>query len=505
MPHISSKHQDSFLALSREEEHIQRSLHELVDAQSEGLQVGFAGASDQDASSTGSRTPTSGSLSIPRRINTATTDSHITTPIRQPTRRKLGLYGARRGIIRAISNLAKLKAEQGNLLEEELVDKSSELSTVQTLAQKQTILEEQIRSIEESEESGHRISNMRREEHALDIEIKDMESRLWEMKARQRRLLGDIQELENRVQSQLSSYAAALELSRKEARDFLRSPRADVAGVGKRSRNDGLWSLPMERRTLPMAEEQFRDEQQALPELIQAAVFERKALEEGAVVWEDVVREVAKVESLLRVEMQRIGVPRRGFDGGSRSPSPANGMKSVQREMRRVMSRVESQLEVARERGWKLLDCCISAELEAMIDGNDVLTEAISGAGGGFHSRSRSGGDKGRVHDHGEELHMMRSEEDGGRRERSRSVVERSEDEDYDEGPGPELLISHLEWRKDYFPLCKNKKSYTWLHIFALHIFHAHTQDDGVYMYCTLLPTGLACTSAHPHVFSIRR
>lgn len=417
MPHLSSKHQDPYLALSREEEHIKKNLQKLIDAQSEGLLAGFAGASDHDGrdnlSSTGSRTPTTtsiGSISTPWGLNQI--NSHyvpsipITIPIRQPACRKIGLHGARRGITRAISSLAHLKSSQATLLSSELDEKSSGLSIVQSLSAKQSILEEQIRAIEQREDASGRISEMKKEEKVLDEEIRELEDRLWQMKSRQNKLLSDIQGLENRVESQLSSYKAALELAKKEAKSLLkRAPRTTatatanvvLAGQYRNSSGEGIWSLPPDRRTLPMAEEHFLEEQQTLRRLIEATKFEQTECEEGAQVWEDVVQSVSVVETMLRTEMQRnthsatppppLRPPLLHHDiqpddtnNESTESSPEAKMKKVHSEIYRGINFLESKLSLARQRGWKLLDVCISAEVEAMREGEQVLTDALNAA-----------------------------------------------------------------------------------------------------------------------------
>lgn len=528
LPPLSSQHQDSYSVLLREEEHLQRNLQALIDAQSEGLLSGVVekaskDGDEQDISITGSRTPSSASLSISpndhgryHAAGSRITTPGITTPIRQPTRRKIGLHGARRGIARAISDLAVLKTEERRLLEEELVEKSSELSTVQALAQKRAGLEGQIRRIEEGEDMSRKISEMQQEEKVLDTEIKELETRLWEMKARHRRMVDEIQGLDNRVQSQLSSYKAALEIAEKETRAFLKRPPARIMGkIGKEERS-GIWGLPADRRTLDMAEEHFRDEEQALKERSKAAETERRALEEGGVVWKEVVREVDELERVLKAEMHLLPSPqpqerdRNDDDGGGGldNESAEDGMRSVLRQMQRAKSRLESQLDVVEGRGWKLLVCCIGAELEAVIEGYDVLNSALhpraisplmdenvdthvpitadgqhqhdenavaaaaardaewdtepnitarSSNGGSIMADSGGGGgdDEG-----GQRLHHLQGgvrlghhqppqHHDGSRRSEPIRILDAREDDDddddEDEGPGPDLLISHPE------------------------------------------------------------
>lgn len=503
MPHLSSKHQDPYLALSREEEHLQKDLQKLIDAQSEGLLAGFAGASDHDErdylSSTWTRTRATTSVDsmvTPWGLNQSSShhppSTPITIPIRQPAHQKIGLHGARRGITRAITSLAHLKSSKASILSSQLGEKSLELSTVQSLSAKQSTLEEQIRAIAEGEDASGRISGMKKEEKGLDEEIRELEDRLWQMKARQNRLLRDIQGLENRVESQLSSYKAALELTKKEAKSLLkRAPRATATAnvaIGRQhmeSTGEGIWSLPPDRRTLPMAEEHFLEEQQTLMRSIEAAKFEQKECEEGAQVWEDVIRSVSAVETMLRTEMQNPSAPRPPLlhheiksditDNESTELSPEIRIKSVLWEIHRSILLLESKLSLARQRGWKLLDVCISAEVEAMREGEQVLSDALNPAPSSPSSSRRAEDDlmdadegegispvvdrtqlddfsEGGTHLDGSddfwgEPYHHQPQQQQQRLSHVRSaelLVERSEDEYDDDGPGPELLISHF-------------------------------------------------------------
>ena len=332
----------------------------------------------------------------------------------------------------------------------------------------------------------------------LDEEIRELEDRLWRMKARQNRLLGDIQGLENRVESQLSSYKAALELAKKEAKSLLKkAPRAtatataNVAIGGKYSKftEKGIWSLPPDRRTLPMAEEHFLEEQQTLTRLIEAAKFEQKECEEGVQVWEEVIRSVSAVETMLRTEMQRmtnLSPPPRppllhheiqsdSTNNESWESASETKIKKVHGEIHHSILLLESKLYLARQRGWKLLVVCISAEVEAMREGEQVLSDALNLAPSSPHSSRRADDDLMDA-DEGEGIspvvyrahlddwpkegtHLdgdsdiwgvpqhQKQQQQPQRLSHVRSaelLAEHSEDEYDDEGPGPELLISHF-------------------------------------------------------------
>ncbi|KAL2040268.1 hypothetical protein N7G274_007171 [Stereocaulon virgatum] len=419
---------DSLVTLSRQEAHLQNNLQSLLDAQSEGLLAGLTGPQDETCS-TGSRTPTtdSGSRSShkPKPI----------IPVRQPAKRKLGLRGARRGISRAISELADLKLQEARVLEDEVLQRDDVLSAVQSFERKSTGLQGHIRDIE-SEDTTRRVNELKGEEKTLHHEIHELETRLYEMKARQRHLLREIDGLNNSVQSKLSSYKSALALVEKNIKTFLARP--PLHPTNHTAPAIGIWSLPRERRTLEMAKEHYTVEQQALRTRLSAVEEEKNALEDGAAVWEEVVQEVSTVEKALREEMQRIRPPL--LETGSEQPA-AEGMRDILQTMQKARSRIESKLDLAEAKNWKLLVCCTGAELEALVEGQGVLEGALEASepGRGKGKRKMNGhgtavtllGEEGSDLEPADELLSME-----GERERERS-------EDEDDGPGPELLISH--------------------------------------------------------------
>ena len=433
MTSVQISQSDALITISRQEAHLQSTLQHLLDAQSEGLLADLTGDQPQgETSSTGSRTPTityssPGGPKKPRSL----------VPVRQPAKRKLGLKGARRGIARAISDLASLKIEEGRVLEGELLQRAEAINTVQRIEAKTVGLKEHIDKIG-SEETTRQVEVLKGEEKTLDLEIRVLETQLWEKKARHRRLLQDIENLDSGVQSKLSSYQSALTMAEKESRRFLERPPVWGNRIAKTT---GLRALPAERRTLQMAREQYTEEQVILRKHFDDVETEKAALEDGSGVWNEVVEEVNGVEKLLRQEMQGMKAPlvQENGDGNSRG-----GMRRILEQMSKARSRIESKLEVCEARDWKLLICCIGAELEAMTEGQRVLQSA-------FESTQRSEDEEyvskdGNVHVTGttsvSPIDLSAHLQQLGKHTppEPRGVLDRSEDED--DGPGPDLLIS---------------------------------------------------------------
>jgi len=426
---------DALLAHSRQEAHLQSTIQSLLNAQSEGLLAVLGGGAGHDEGLlVGSRTPTTENLAGLRELRSP-------VPVRQPARKKLGLRGARRGIGRAIKELAELKGQELRMLEDEVFQRKEVVDTIQNFERKSIGLQERIQDIE-SEDASCRVQDLKAEATALDTEIHDMETKLCEMKARQRHLLREIDGLDNSVQSKLSSYKSALAMAEKDIKRFLARPPLERNVSMEKT---GIWALPRERRTLEMARDHYTEEQSTLRTQLEAVGAEQSALEDGSEVWEEVVREVSTVEKLLREEMQRTQVPNQLLETSGEQRSAAQGMKKILRSMQEARERMEGKLDIAETKGWKLLVVCVGAELEAMVEGMGVLEgalEAGGGDGGGAQEESiegpgerRNGTCKGGGPENGGLVRVNTQEDDP-----PRELLGRSEDED--DGPGADLLVS---------------------------------------------------------------
>ncbi|KAL6716537.1 hypothetical protein ACLMJK_006104 [Lecanora helva] len=452
--HLSQN--DVLLTLSRQGTHLQNTLQELLDAQSEGLLAGLAGGAAPNHEEEDARSSRGGSKS---RISTttATTTSNSMTksavrkrdivPVRQPPQRKPGLHTARRGIAHTITDLAAIKHAQSDALASELTSRNQTISTIDGYTHKTRGLQQQIQDIN-NEDGSRRVEILKREERELAGEIHALETRLYEMRARQRHLGREIEEVGSRVRSRLSSYESALKLAEEQARKFLERP-PPLSGVGSSksgSKGDGgkgVWDLPKERRTLEMAREFYVEEQEGLKGRLESVRTETVALEDGATVWEEVVQEVDGVEAALREEMHRMHSSPLLDSGQAGDAGAERGMKGILAIMQEARTRIGKHLDRAERENWRLLVCCIGAELEALTEGQAVLEGAMETAQNASHDEGRS------IHTNGAPARENPLVDDGGgsmanpqdQDPPAQAFLDRSEDED--DGPGPELLISH--------------------------------------------------------------
>jgi rubrerythrin len=114
-----------------------------------------------------------------------------------------------------------------------------------------------------------------------------------------------------------------------------------------------------------MAHDYWQDESTRLTEKCQEVDIDRAALDEGAVLWNDVMRKVVDFEANLQQSMQRAAT------------SGAPDFTKVLQGMESTVDFLEEKLELATERSWNLLVCAIGAELEAFRQGKEMLEDTL--------------------------------------------------------------------------------------------------------------------------------
>ncbi|KAF2795686.1 hypothetical protein K505DRAFT_301630 [Melanomma pulvis-pyrius CBS 109.77] len=423
---------DDLLALQRRARHLEQQLQELLDAQADGLMSGMAGngSTAEDLVSNGSTTPTVSSV----RGYDRSAENEVYEPGRR--KKKIGLGAARRGIFRRIQQLASVKAEEMDLLDDNLRDLEAIVQKTEVWRQKRSRLEKKIHDIE-GESAGTRTQTLQSEATKLEQEIRRKEEELWALKTRHRRVLSELADTENSMEAKLATYKASLSILDKEISTFLSRP-LDIDYVPLSP--SPFLSLSSKRRTLEMAHDYWQDEHTRLSEKCQEVDIDRAALDEGAVLWKDVVRSVDDFETSLQSHMQR----------AARSHSPDSS--KILAQMETTIRNLEERLEIATSRSWNLLVCAVGAELEAFKQGKDILEEALR--------VSRKGEEKAVEMTEmlvDTESSHAESEEEGSssaiRISRSppkqlTSALPKFFDTD-DEDPDPELMISHQDTDTD--------------------------------------------------------
>lgn len=298
-------------------------------------------------------------------------------PVRQPAAKKIGLRAAREGIFKSIYNLLKLREEERGLLSIRDGERGDALIEVDEFSSKRAGLQETISSISSGRDS-QRPTELRNEAHALESEIQELETRLYEMKAKHEHVVREISEIENSVESKLSSYKGSLSLLESNIRNYLQNPPLQPLSATDEST---FYSLNPKRRTLDMAREHWKIEREKLHKRQSEVESEIQALEAGGGVWKQVVTDITGFEKRLRAEMRRtLQAPSQVLNHDELLESKDNNepAKVVLDDLSSTTHRVESHLNLAEEQGWKLLVCCIAAELEALREARVMLLDGFN-------------------------------------------------------------------------------------------------------------------------------
>ncbi|KAJ5824146.1 hypothetical protein N7447_006486 [Penicillium robsamsonii] len=368
-PAASIYHHDPLLHVERQTKHIQRNLQLLIDAQSEGLLSVLAGP-QRDQISARTLTPT-----LPS--NGSRPQSPSTVPPRQPTPKKIGLRAAREGIFQSIYDLLKLREEEREILTSQTNERDNALHDIQSFMSRRNGLEDAITTIHGDKES-RRSKQLEEEARNLETDIHELETRLYEMKAKHRHVVNEISQISNSVDAKLSSYTESLSLLDSDIRNYLRDP--PIQPLSQSSGESTFHSLNPKRRTLDMAQEHWKTEQVSLHSRQQKVDAEILALEDGGGVWKQAVSDVTGFEKRLQANMQHyveMTTPTTQSEGTTPAGYREGLVKSILDDLERTTHRIESHLELAEDKDWKLLVCCIAAELEALREARSLLLPAF--------------------------------------------------------------------------------------------------------------------------------
>lgn len=361
----STYHHHPIVFIERQSKHIQRTLQTLIDAQSEGLLAGLGQAQPDDTSDTSS-------------AHLSSQANRPLSPIqssRKPPSKKIGLRAAREGIFQSIYDLLKLREEERDILSSQSDERDNALHEIEDFSSRRSGLEKAIASIHNNRDS-QRAKTLKEEAHSLETDIQELENRLFEMKARHRHLVGEISSIENSVDAKLSSYNESLSLLQSDIQTYLGDP--PVRPLSRRAGASTFSSLNPKRRTLQIAQEHWTLEQQDIQRRQEEVDAEILALEEGGGVWKLAMTDVSLFEKKLRVYIRRsMQLDAQAATGASIGDSKDEVAASVSQDLEQVTQRLRSYLEQAEDKDWKLLVCCISAELEALHEARGLLLPAF--------------------------------------------------------------------------------------------------------------------------------
>lgn len=404
--------------LQRREKELEQNLHGLLDAQSDALMSSVGGPSADDLSS---NEPTSSPLQNPS----------VQGGSGKPKTDSIDLISVRRSIYKTVRELTAVKADEEALVKGSLKSTESTLQTLEMWDEKRAGLQKRIETIKHQDIEA-KTQSLQTEADKLQEEITETEQKLNRMRQRHAHLLEQISQIENSVQSRLATYVTSLNILEDEIQQWLaRPPSPSTQPKSGSPQKADFYTLPVNRRTLDIARDHWTDEHGSLDRQRKTIRRERRALEQGALVWKEVITEITNFERLLQKEMSSLDA----------ANSPDN-MNKLLAKMDDVIVAVEEKFETATKKNWKLLIVCIGAELEAFRQGRNILQQAAG--------------------QHLDSLDVRNEDILGSEYESSRSQLEIKSpsklsskptrvvsplEDDFDDGPDPQLLVAqgHLD------------------------------------------------------------
>lgn len=430
---------DDLSFFRRKEAQLEADLQLLIDAQAEALLSALSPPPvDQDANlSTRSTTPTA-RTSNPRSSSTSSTPATKNLP-------KLGLRQVRKALYTTMRRLALLKAQEHDYLAPHHDECDAIVAELDAIDHKRTRLNEKTRHIQHADQHT-KASELRQQADDLQDDINDLETRLSYMKTRQTKLRAEAQECENDAQAKLSSYTASLAILEKRESEFVRS-------LHLQDRLDPHLLRP----SMAAKRDRLRAKQRDVDR-------EREALEQGAAVWKDVVSHVSDFERHLSDDMTRFSSSNDQQSSQDNHEPDADGrIKDLLSQLDQTTTQLESRYKLAQSRNWTLLVAVVGAELEAFLKGKDILDSALAAAEkdrdhGPDSAATPSGEDVlaqsmfddfrtpiSSVIKYKDEGEAIRDLDQAFAAEQDHTGTLVSDTDTEDDGPDPELLISHQQ------------------------------------------------------------
>ncbi|KAL0635284.1 hypothetical protein Q9L58_005769 [Maublancomyces gigas] len=303
-------------------------LQVLLDAQSAAL---MSGGSFSGARPNGSGSP------------------YLQSSKRDGRKKTISLQEARNGVLRAMRALAEIKDVEEDVYASQAGERESLVKTVEGWGKKRGLLEGEIHNIEEGDE-GQRLEALREEKSEIEDELHQLRLRLSKLENKHSSISMQLSELESTISSKTSSYQVSLASLKQKTANFLSTHRYASPATATES-----WTL----------------EKAALDEKKQQAKTEGDALRDGIVMWEDALSLVAGFEEKLRAQlMTSAGVPGKRSGEGSIK-------EKIMHDIEDVIDQLEQRLKLAEGRNWKLLVCCVGAELQVFLEAREVMKRSL--------------------------------------------------------------------------------------------------------------------------------
>ncbi|CUS08248.1 unnamed protein product [Tuber aestivum] len=258
-----------------------------------------------------------------------------------PREQRITLHQARKRVLLTMRELAEIKGTEEKVYASEVAERETLVKAMRSWGDKASLLEKEIHKIEDGEE-GREAQALREAKSEVEREMQGLRIRLSKLEDHHSALKYKLEELESTVSSKTSSYQSSLVTVKQRTSNFLATHRFP-------SPTTAIESWTLEREALLAKKDQ--------------AKVEAEALLEGMVLWDETLSLVYSFED-------KLGLLISGRRGGDINLDIMQGLEGV-------VEALEQKLESAENRGWKLLVCCIGAELEAFREAKEVMKKSL--------------------------------------------------------------------------------------------------------------------------------
>lgn len=413
---VSQPSDSAWRGLRRKQRGLEQEIQRLLDLQATALVKGSSGSlgtrslGDSDGRSEDSSTTpmdnflstASASSRMPRSlyIPPRSTPEGDVIPVRQPTKpRRMGLHAVRNGLLESLAALADLRREEDAHANAALSERRTALARLDSLGTRRTGIYEALKLLENGDEEplGQELRKLGSEHESIDNEIQQLEKKLLGMRKRRRWLKERIDDVKSKREAGLSGYRGALKDVDAEINALLHRPLVqpldqEMLSRGKDSDEEAgsaggleFMRLIPQRRTVGMAKAWLEAEIEILEQRTAHIGEEQQALEQGSIIWQEVMALVTDFELRLR-ETMKAGTSSSTaslVSDGKKASSQEDLMRSQLPLMGEVVTELTQRMRVAESKHWNLLICAIGAEWEAFKEAHDVLKGIVDGADGG--------------------------------------------------------------------------------------------------------------------------
>ncbi|KXJ86917.1 hypothetical protein Micbo1qcDRAFT_168007 [Microdochium bolleyi] len=330
-------------------------------------------------------------------------DSEVSTPghvvpVRQPKKGPISLRRARNGITNSIAMMTDLKLEEDAQVAEAVALRKKALAKLQGMQTRMSSIDHDLGVMQDTTTNPTRkkLREKRERYTGLCSDIKDLEEQLRQARLEKGIMERQMEELQSKLDSDLSGYQGAKRECEQALRDLMGHPGVpalDVQDLGFKDWHElGFKFLeqPRTKRRPDMAKEWWEGDLQYLEEYRIKLETERSGLEEGGQLWLEAVTKITSYEQRLSKALGMDTEGSKSSQWSNEQSDPKTLLLDFYRQMGDTVRELEATLKHAESQGMTLLVAAIGAEVMAMQSGKDVFANLIKSQGWELPEESRS-------------------------------------------------------------------------------------------------------------------